>query len=113
MDSISLSSAPGSGAADSATIRRALHAAHEFEAILLNTLLKPLEHGFAALPGKEPADGSDNYQDLSVQALASGLAARGGLGIADMIARSLLRGQSDATPSGETKVSSPSDDRPR
>ena len=97
-----------SGGADRATVHRVLHAAHEFEAILLNTLMGSLEHSFAALPGKDSADGSENYQSLGVQALASGLAARGGLGIASMIARSLLSHEREAANSGETKVSSPS-----
>jgi len=65
------------------------HAAHEFEGILLNTLLGPLEKTFATLPGGKIETGSDQYQSLATQVLASGLAARGGLGIADLIIRKL------------------------
>ena len=66
-------------------------AAREFEAVLLNSLLGPLEKTFSSLPGKEADPVSDNYQSLGMQALASTLAARGGLGIAGMIVKSLSK----------------------
>jgi Rod binding domain-containing protein len=106
---------PGPAAADATNARRVLRAAHEFEAVLLNTLLGSLEHSFASLPGKDPEAGSDNYQYLGMQALASSLAARGGVGIASMIARSLLHSQGQG-PNGQsrpTKVSLPSADKLR
>src|SRR5271169_4183961 len=80
---------PSVAVADGGKARRVLHATHEFEAVLLNTLLGSLEHSFAALPGKDSEAGSDNYQYLGMQALASSLAARGGVGIASMIVHSL------------------------
>jgi Rod binding domain-containing protein len=78
--------------ADAIHKRKMIHAAHEFEALLLNTLLGPLEQTFSSLPGKKPDSESDNYHYLGMQALASTLAAGKGLGIADMIVRSLLPG---------------------
>ena len=72
------------------------HAAQEFEAVLLNTLLGSLEKTFATMPGSKLGTGADQYQSLGAQALASGLAARGGIGIADLIARR-LQAQSTAT----------------
>jgi Rod binding domain-containing protein len=106
---------PGATVADGAKARRVLHAAHEFEAVLLNTLLGSLEHSFASLPGKDPEASSDNYQYLGMQALASSLAARGGVGIASMIVRSLFHpGSGGANSQGQqTKVSLPSADKPR
>jgi len=71
--------------------RKITKAAREFEAVLLNTVLGPLEHTFASLPGKETDAVSDNYQSLGMQALTSSLAAKGGLGIADMIVKSLSK----------------------
>lgn len=65
------------------------HAAQEFEAVLLNTLLGSLEKTFATLPGTKLETGADQYQSLGAQSLASGLAERGGIGIADLNARSL------------------------
>ena len=72
------------------------HAAQEFEGVLLNTLLGSLEKTFATMPGSKLATGADQYQSLGAQALASGLAARGGIGIADLIARR-LQAQSTTT----------------
>jgi Rod binding domain-containing protein len=63
----------------------------EFEAVLLNALLGPLEHTFSSLPGKETDAVSDNYHSLGMQALTSTLAAKGGVGIADMIVKSLSK----------------------
>jgi Rod binding domain-containing protein len=115
MHPVSMAIETGAAVADGAKARRVLHAAHEFEAVLLNTLLGSLEHSFASLPGKDPEAGSDNYQYLGMQALASSLAARGGLGIASMITRSLLhRGSGGENGQGpQTKVSSSYADRDR
>lgn len=72
-------------------VRKVTKAAREFEAVLLNALLGPLEHTFSSLPGKENEVESDNYHSLGMQTLATSLAAKGGLGIADLIIKSLLR----------------------
>ena len=71
--------------------RKVIHAAHEFEAVLLNTMLEPLEKTFSSLPGEKPDSESDNYHYLGMQALSSVLANQGGLGIADLIIRSLTK----------------------
>jgi Rod binding domain-containing protein len=80
---------PSTPAAEHA--RKITKAAHDFEAVLLNTLLGPLERTFASLPGKQADAESENYQSLGMQALSSSLAAKGGLGIADMIVKSLSK----------------------
>ena len=80
---------PSTPAAEHA--RKIAKAAHEFEAVLLNTVLGPLERTFASLPGKETDAVSDNYQSLGMQTLTSNLAAKGGLGLADMIIKSLSK----------------------
>jgi Rod binding domain-containing protein len=66
-----------------------VHAAQQFEAILLNQLLGGLEHAFCSLGEKNKTAGSDQYQFLGLQSLASAVAAKGGLGIADMLIRHL------------------------
>lgn len=71
---------------------RLLHAARQFEALLLETLLGPVEKTFASVPGAEDPSAA-SYQSLGAEALASGLAGRGGLGIADLIVRSLMKGK--------------------
>jgi Rod binding domain-containing protein len=85
---------PSAGASTPAVdqhARKIAKAAHDFEAVLLNTLLGPLEKTFSSLPGKEVDAVSDNYHSLGMQALASSLAAKGGMGIAAMIIKSLTK----------------------
>ena len=62
---------PAADTSGGAKTHRVLHAAREFEAVLLNTLLGSLEHSFASLPGKDPDGTSDNYHSLGMQALAT------------------------------------------
>jgi Rod binding domain-containing protein len=63
-------------------------AAHEFEALLLQNWLEKMNHSF-------PGDNSsldaahDTVSSLGTQAIATALAARGGVGIAKMILRQL------------------------
>jgi Rod binding domain-containing protein len=64
-------------------------AAREFEANLIGSLLASMEKSFAALPGDSQLAGADDYNYLGTQALAEGLAAQGGFGIAAMISRHL------------------------
>ena len=107
MGVLAQSSAAASAAPTEAYAARVMHAAHQFEAVLLNSLLGSLEHSFSALPGKKPDSIAENYHAMGMQALASTLAARGGVGIANMIAHNLLRtkGQGQEAPAGQTKVS--------
>src|SRR5579864_3656992 len=110
---LSPSSGAGSATSGEAYAQRVVHAAHQFEAILLNSLLGSLEHSFSALPGKKADSIADNYHAMGMQALASTLADRGGVGIANMIVRNLLhtKGQALSGPAGPTKVSSPYADK--
>jgi Rod binding domain-containing protein len=75
-------------------------AAREFEAQLIGTVLESLEKSFASLPGQDAMAGEDDYNYLGVQALASGLAAGGGFGIAHMISGYL--GGTKVTPEAAT-----------
>ena len=68
---------------------RGAKAAREFEASLIGSLLESMEKTFATLPGQDTLPGADDYNYLGTQALAQGLAARGGFGIAAMISRHL------------------------
>ncbi len=64
-------------------------AARDFEANLIGSLLESMEKTFATLPGESTLPGTDDYNYLGTQALAQGLADRGGFGIAAMISRHL------------------------
>lgn len=68
---------------------RGARAAREFEASLIASLLQSLEKTFSTLPGESTIPGADDYNYLGTQALAEGLSARGGFGIAAMISQHL------------------------
>jgi Rod binding domain-containing protein len=72
-------------------------AARDFEAQLIGTVLQSLEKTFADLPGQSKIPGQDDYNYLGSEALASGLAAHGGFGIARMISNYFERTQSAQT----------------
>jgi len=76
-------------ATPAATLGRGAKAAREFEAHLIGSLLESMEKTFATLPGEDAMPGADNYNYLGTHALAEALAAKGGFGIAVMIARHL------------------------
>ncbi len=63
-------------------------AAHEFEAILLQNWMEKMNHSFLGNDSSlDPAH--DTVSSLGTQAIATALAARGGIGIANMILRQL------------------------
>jgi Rod binding domain-containing protein len=85
---------------------RMVKAAQEFEAQLLSTLLAPLEQSFSAVPGAEA--GADDYRAMGIQALAGALSGSGGIGIADLLVRQLVRtevsGRSSGADPGESRT---------
>jgi Rod binding domain-containing protein len=83
---------------------RLIRAAHQFEAVLLNQILGSLEDTFSTLGEQKTEAGSNHYKYLGVQALASSIAAKGGIGIADVILRNFRqRGSHDLTSGQATK----------
>ncbi len=64
--------------------------AQEFEASLLAAWWKEMQSSFAGLSDEEHGPEFETMNDLGAQALASGLAARGGIGIASLLVRNLL-----------------------
>ena len=83
---------------------RVLHAAQQFEAMLMNTLFSPLEHSFTSLPGAHSDAEGESYKSLGMQALASTIAAHGGLGIAQMMAQALVKKQPSPTAADSSRV---------
>lgn len=63
----------------------------QFEAILLNNVLGDLERAFTSLPGKPADNSSQAYRGFAMQALAGGLADKGGVGIGKLIERALTK----------------------
>jgi hypothetical protein len=90
-----MSAIPAASSADAmllpaaAPLGRGEKAAREFEAQLIGTVLESLEKTFATLPGENAMAGQDDYNYLGSEALATGLAAAGGFGIARLIEKSL------------------------
>lgn len=70
---------------------RGAAAARQFESDLIGSLLQSLEKSFAGLPGESTLSGVDNYDFLGTQALAEGIAAHGGFGIASLVQRFLAQ----------------------
>ena len=88
MNSIAATDRGPASASQKLDPQRLAHAAHQFEAVLLNELLGSLEQTFSALSQKK-TEAEDHYHFLGVQAVASQIAANGGIGIAEMIIRKL------------------------
>jgi Rod binding domain-containing protein len=86
MNSIQLSPHVVAKPADPKLVR----AANQFESLLLESLIRSLDKGFA-LPGGDQVLGSQGFGDLGVQALASGITSAGGLGISALVLRNLLK----------------------
>jgi Rod binding domain-containing protein len=64
-------------------------AARDFEALLLTPVLDSLQKTFAGDSEDAKTPGASDYRALGTQALAQAIAARGGIGIAQLILRHL------------------------
>jgi Rod binding domain-containing protein len=64
-------------------------AARDFEALLLTPVLDSLQKTFAGDSEDAKTPGASDYRSLGTQALAQAIAARGGIGIAQLILRHL------------------------
>jgi Rod binding domain-containing protein len=62
--------------------------AREFEADLLANLYKGMQNSLGGIPNEDP--GADTFTDMGVHALAEGIVAGGGIGIANMLIQHLL-----------------------
>jgi Rod binding domain-containing protein len=91
MDIVATSAGMTASGAENA--RKAFQAARQFEAILLNSVLESLQKSFVELPGTREDPDTSQYEHLGMQALAGALANDGGIGIAPLIAHSLLKTQ--------------------
>jgi len=84
----------GGGAADQVTPQpRLVRAAHEFEAQMMNELMKPLTHG-SSLTGEDddsdPGSGSGGaLGQFATEAMGKALSEHGGFGIASSIIKDL------------------------
>jgi Rod binding domain-containing protein len=68
---------------------KALKAAKDFEAIFLRTLLSSLEKTTAVSSGGKLSTSQSTYGSMVVGALADNISGSGGIGLAEIVARSL------------------------
>jgi flagellar protein FlgJ len=92
MKPIQLPTGPGELAqakppANKAASEKALKAAREFESILLRHVLESLQK--TAKVGKSDSNSAGAYGSMAVEALADAVTRGGGLGLADLIAKTL------------------------
>lgn len=72
---------------------KAQKAGAEFEGVLLNIVLGAVERSFSELPGTKVQQENQSYNGLGMQALTSGLARAGGIGLGKMIAAALEKSE--------------------
>ncbi len=70
---------------------RELRAARQFESVMLASVFGALQKTFTEIGGKPSDPAAENYSAMGMQALADGVAAVGGVGLAKMIAADLAR----------------------
>lgn len=75
---------------------RLLQGAHEFEAQLMKELLRPMATGSSIGADESDAHSGDILGDFATEALGRALSARGGLGIATGVIRSLSGNENDS-----------------
>jgi Rod binding domain-containing protein len=79
-------------------------AGKDFESILLGSWLQQAENSFGKVPGGDGEDDDDSskdqFQGISMQALAGKLTASGGIGIAKMISSHLHAADKTEKPAG-------------
>src|SRR6476620_2461713 len=80
----------GAVKADGPVDPKALKAAKDFEAIFLRTLLSSLEKTTAVSGGGKLNTGQSTYGSMVVGALADRISGSGGIGLAEVVAKSLL-----------------------
>lgn len=76
------------------------HAAGEFESILLNQWLEGAESSFGSVPGGDDDEdaGDAQMKSFAVQALAKGITAAGGIGLAGLVSKALAAHQTNTEP---------------
>lgn len=77
---------------------KALKAAKDFEAIFIRTLLSSLERTTSVSAGSKLSTSQSTYGSMVVGALADNISATGGIGLADIVAKSLSAQPSPSAP---------------
>jgi flagellar protein FlgJ len=83
-----------------------LKAAKEFESIFVRQMLKSLEKTTAAGGNTKPTAGQSTYGSMIVDTLSDSISKGGGLGLADVVARSMMATQVASKPAPGTLAAS-------
>lgn len=75
---------------DASIEAKAAKAGAQFEGILLNTVFSDLQRTFSQLPGAKEDSMAKSYEGFGLEALTSGLARSGGIGLGGVISRALV-----------------------
>lgn len=86
---------------------RALKAAKDFEAIFLRTLLSSLEKTTGVSGASKPTTSQSTYGSMVVGAMADQISGTGGIGLAEIVARSLTTHVSSGAVAGPTETKPP------
>ena len=86
-----------------AEVAKLRQAAQDFESVFLNHMLKTMRQSATSGPGMGGGSGQRMYRDLLDDELAKSIAKGGGLGLADVLVRDLVR----SLPKEGKKASSP------
>jgi Rod binding domain-containing protein len=89
LNRMTTASAPAAKAVSKSDVAKNEKAARDFEALLLTPVLDSLQKTFAGDSEDAKTPGASDYRALGTQALAQAIAARGGIGIAQLILRHL------------------------
>jgi len=83
-------------------------AAKDFEAIFVRQMLKSLEKTTAAGGNTKPTAGQSTYGSMIVDTLSESISKAGGLGLADVVARSMMAAHPVAKPAPAAPGAAPS-----
>jgi flagellar protein FlgJ len=84
-----------------------LQAAKDFEAIFVRQMLKSVEKTTAAGGSAKPTAGQSTYGSMIVDSLSESITKGGGLGLADVVARSMMAAHTPAKPLGSAAPGTP------
>ena len=101
--------APGLSSIDRSSQQSVREKAAEFEGMLLTQVLQKLSDCYRSPDGESTDSAGESFLNLANSALGGGLARSGGIGLGELLARSLTQGsQSLKSPTGSADVN----DRP-
>lgn len=86
-----IASSQSASVPDPAQHRKLVDAAHQFEAIFLQQMMKPFAADKEDGDGDPDTAGADTYQSLGVESMARAISQAGGLGIASSVVASVER----------------------